>query len=160
MRSVLQPGDVGAIVAMHGILYAREHGFDATFEAYVAEPLSAFVLRASPRERIWVEERNGRLAGCVAIVSAAEDVAQLRWFLVDPSARGTGLGRRLLADAIAFSRESGYRRIVLWTVAGLAAAQHLYRQAGFTPVEAAPARRWGVDVVEEKHQLDLAPLVR
>lgn len=160
MRTALQPGDFGAIVALHGRLYAEEHGFDTTFEAYVAEPLAAFVLRASPRERIWVEERDGRLVGCVAIVSAEPRVAQLRWFLVDPAARGTGVGRRLLEVAVAFSRQSGYERIVLWTVAGLAAAQHLYRRIGFERVEAAPARRWGVDLIEEKYEMALVPLVR
>ena len=155
MRTALQPGDFGAIVAMHGRLYAAEYGFDTTFEAYVAEPLAGFVLRASPRERIWVEERDGRIVGCVAIVAATASTAQLRWFLVDPSARGTGLGRRLLDAAIAFSRAAGYERIVLWTVAGREAAQHLYRQAGFERIDAVPARRWGVDVVEEQHGMTL-----
>lgn len=155
MRSALQPGDVGAIVALHGVLYAAECGFDTTFEAYVAAPLAEFVLRASPRERIWIEERDGRITGCVAIVTAAPEVAQLRWFLVDPAARGTGLGGRLLREALAFSADAGYHRIVLWTVAGLDAARHLYRRAGFLPVEATPARRWGVDVIEEKHEMTL-----
>ena len=155
MRTTLQPGDFGSIVAMHGRLYAEEHGFDTTFEAYVAGPFAAFVLRASPRERIWIEDRGGRIAGCVAIVGADEVTAQLRWFLVEPAARGTGLGRRLRDAAIAFSRDAGYRRIVLWTVAGLEAAQHLYRQAGFERTEAAPARRWGVDVLEEQYTLTL-----
>lgn len=160
MRTALQPGDFGAIVAMHGMLYADEYGFDTTFEAYVAGPMAEFVLRASPRERIWVQARAGAIAGCVAIVTAAEDVAQLRWFLVHPSARGTGIGRRLLDAAVTFARDAGYARIVLWTVAGLEAAQHLYQRMGFVCVEAAPARRWGVDVVEEKHEMVLAPLVR
>jgi N-acetylglutamate synthase-like GNAT family acetyltransferase len=155
MRTALQPGDVGAIVAMHGIVYAEEYGFDTTFEAYVAEPLAAFVRRGSSREHIWVEERDGLVAGCVAIVGAAEDVAQLRWFLVHPSARGRGLGRRLLDEAIAFSRGAGYSRIILWTVAGLDAAQHLYRRAGFERVHAEAARRWGADVVEERHEMSL-----
>jgi ribosomal protein S18 acetylase RimI-like enzyme len=156
MRTGLQPGDFGAIVALHGVLYAAEYGFDSTFEAYVAEPLAAFVLRGSPRERVWVEERDGRIVGCVAIVTAGERTAQLRWFLVDPSARGGGLGRRLLESGIGFAREAGYERIVLWTVAGLEAALHLYRRAGFERVEAAPLRRWGVEVVEEKYELALA----
>src|SRR5512135_3731567 len=117
MRTVLQPGDVGGIVAMHGLVYAEEYGFDTTFEAYVAAPMAEFVLRGSPRERIWIEERDGRLAGCVAIVTAAPAVAQLRWFLVHPSARGTGVGGRLLREALAFGAQAGYHRIVLWTVA-------------------------------------------
>jgi GNAT superfamily N-acetyltransferase len=155
MRTTLQPGDVGAIVAMHGRVYAEEYGFDATFEAYVAEPLAAFVMRASPRERIWLEDRDGTLAGCVAIVDAGANAAQLRWFLVHPSARGLGLGRRLIAEAVDFCRAAGYARIILWTVAGLHAAQHLYRAHGFSCVEASPQRRWGVDVIEERHELGL-----
>jgi GNAT superfamily N-acetyltransferase len=155
MRTALQPGDFGAIVSMHGVVYAEEYGFDTTFEAYVAEPLAAFVLRASPRERVWVEDRDGRLAGSIAIVAADARTAQLRWFLVHRSARGGGLGRRLIDEAVGFSRESGYDRIVLWTVAGLEAALHLYRRAGFTRVEASPARRWGVDVVEERYEMRL-----
>lgn len=160
MRTALQPGDLGAIVEMHGRVYSAEYGFDATFEAYVAEPLAQFVRRGSPRERIWIEHRNGRLAASVAIVAAEERVAQLRWFLVDRSARGEGLGRRLLASALDFSRDAGYERILLWTVAGLHAAAHLYCEAGFERVEAAPVRRWGVDVIEEKYEMALVPLVR
>jgi N-acetylglutamate synthase-like GNAT family acetyltransferase len=160
MRTALQPGDVGAVIAMHGVLYAEEYGFDTTFEAYVAEPLAAFVLRASPRERIWVEQRDGRLVGCVAIVAADERTAQLRWLLVHPAARGTGLGRRLLDAAVVFSQDAGYERIILWTLSGLEAALQLYRRAGFVRVETAPARRWDVDVVEEKHELTLASLIR
>lgn len=155
MRTALQPGDFGAIVSMHGVLYAAEYGFDSTFEAYVAEPMAAFVRRASPRERIWVEERDGRVVGSIAIVEADARTAQLRWFLVDPSARGGGLGRRLVEAAIGFSRDAGYHRIVLWTVAGLDAALHLYRRAGFARVDASPERRWGVDVVEEQYEMTL-----
>jgi GNAT superfamily N-acetyltransferase len=155
MRTALQPGDFGAIVAMHGVLYAEEYGFDATFEAYVAEPMAAFVRRASPRERIWVEDGDGRIVGSIAIVEADARTAQLRWFLVHPSARGSGLGGRLIGEAVGFSRDAGYDRIVLWTVAGLDAALHLYRRAGFARVESAPARRWGVDVVEERYEMAL-----
>src|SRR4051812_35022320 len=98
LRTVLAPGDLGSVVSLHGILYAREFGFDATFEAYVAAPLAEFVRRDSPRERLWMAERNGRLVGCVAVVVASPQTAQLRWFLVDPSARGEGLGKRLLQE--------------------------------------------------------------
>ncbi|HET8648839.1 MAG TPA: GNAT family N-acetyltransferase, partial [Gemmatimonadales bacterium] len=121
LRSELRPGDIGAIAALHGTLYAREYGFDHTFEAYVAGPLAEFALRNAPNERIWLAEQAGRLVGVVAIVAEDGDpaTAQLRWFLVDPSARGRGLGRRLLDTAIEFSRAAGYRRIVLWTVSAL-----------------------------------------
>src|SRR5437867_7870156 len=92
LRADLRPGDLGAVVSLHGLVYAREYGFDPTFEAYVAGPLAEFALRGSPRERLWLAERDGRLVGCAAVVAAAPQTAQLRWFLVDPAARGAGLG--------------------------------------------------------------------
>jgi N-acetylglutamate synthase-like GNAT family acetyltransferase len=156
LRTTLRPGDLGAIVSLHGVLYAREYGFDATFEAYVAGPLADFVRAGSERECVWIAEQEGRIVGCIAIVAASPDVAQLRWFVVDPSARGAGLGTRLLDAAIAFSKQQGYRSIILWTVSALTAAAHLYRQAGFVKVEEKPHRLWGVDVVEEKYVLEFA----
>jgi GNAT superfamily N-acetyltransferase len=155
LRTELRPGDMGEVVRMHGVLYAREHGFDATFEAYVAEPLARFVIARSPRERMWIAERGSRMVGCVAIVAASRDVAQLRWFLVDPAARGRGIGGRLLDEAIAFSRERGYRSIVLWTVSALAAAARLYLSRGFALAERKPGRMWGTDVVEERYERSL-----
>ena len=153
IRTGLRPGVIGKVISLHGTLYEQESGFDVTFEAYVACPLAEFVLRGSPRECLWMAERDGRLLGCVAIVAASEVTAQLRWFLVDPDARGMGLGKRLLDKAIEFSREHGYRNIILWTVSSLTAAAHLYRAAGFHKVEEKPGRMWGVDVVEEKYEL-------
>jgi GNAT superfamily N-acetyltransferase len=155
VRTTLRPGDVGEIVRLHGVVYAREHGFDATFEAYVAEPLARFVTQGLPRERLWIAEREGAIVGCVAIVAASPRAAQLRWFLVDPAARGHGLGTRLLDEAIAFSRASGYRSILLWTVSALAPAARLYRAKGFGKIEEKPGRMWGVDVVEERYELNL-----
>jgi GNAT superfamily N-acetyltransferase len=155
LRTELRPGDLGGIVQLHGTVYAREHGFDPTFEAYVAGPLAECALRASPRERIWIAERQGRLVGCVAIVDAGPRTAQLRWFLVDPAARGSGLGTRLLREAIAFSRGLGCETLVLWTVGALEAAARLYTAAGFAKVESKPGRRWGADVVEERYELAL-----
>lgn len=155
VRISLRPGDIGEIVRLHGTIYAREHGFDPTFEAYVAEPLARFAIAASPRERIWIAERGGRIVGCVAIVAASNDVAQLRWFLVDPAARGQGLGTRLLDEAVAFSRASGYRSVILWTVRALAAAARLYAAKGFRRTVEKPGRLWGADVVEEEYELRL-----
>jgi ribosomal protein S18 acetylase RimI-like enzyme len=157
LRTDLKPGDLGSIVSLHGTLYAREYGFDSTFEAYVAGPLAEFVRSGSDRERLWIAERDGRIVGCVAIVAAAPQTAQLRWFLVEPSARGAGLGKRLLHEAVAFSKRRDYTRVILWTVSALEAAAHLYRAAGFTKVEEKPGRQWGVDVVEERYELDLCP---
>jgi ribosomal protein S18 acetylase RimI-like enzyme len=143
------------VVYLHGVIYARERGFDPTFEAYVAGPLSEFVRAGNPRERLWLAERGGRLVGCVAIVAAGPRTAQLRWFLVDPAVRGSGLGKRLLDEAIAFCRDCGYEEVILWTESALAAAARLYRSAGFRKTEEKPGRVWGVDLVEEKYELTL-----
>jgi GNAT superfamily N-acetyltransferase len=156
LRTTLRPGDLGMVVYLHGVLHGKEEGFDVTFEAYVAGPLAEFVRRASPRERLWIAEHNGRVVGCIAIVTASDDVAQLRWFLLDPSVRGMGLGKRLLNEAIAFTRSCGYRKVILWTVRTLAVAAHVYRAAGFRMVEEKPGRMWGVDVVEEQYELVFA----
>jgi len=153
LRTNLRPGDVGAVVHLHGVLYAREYGFDETFEAYVAGPLADFVLSPSDRQRLWLAERDDRLVGCVAVVAADEATAQLRWYLVGPAARGCGLGRRLLDEAVAFAWRSGFEVIVLWTVSALTAAAHLYRKVGFVKVEERPGRRWGVEVIEERYEL-------
>src|SRR5687767_5795171 len=113
LRTDLRPGDLGAIVALHGVTYAREYGFDATFEAYVAGPLAEFVRHRTPRDRLWIAEKDGQLAGCIAIVAASEREAQLRWYLVAPAARGHGLGKTLLTEAVAFCEQCGYEKIFL-----------------------------------------------
>lgn len=151
LRHELKPGDLGSIVHLHSTLYAREHGFDPTFEAYVAGPLGQFVLTRTERDRLWIAERDERLIGCIAIVGASPKEAQLRWFLVDPAARGCGLGKRLLQESVAFCSERGYDSIFLWTVSALTAAARLYRSAGFHKVEEKPGKQWGVAVVEEKY---------
>lgn len=150
LRHDLRPGDLGSIVRLHGEVYAREYGFDLTFEAYVAGPLADFVLHPTDRGRLWLAEASGRLVGCIAIVPAGAE-AQLRWFLVEPRARGKGLGKRLIREAVAFARRQGYPTIFLWTVSALTAAAHLYVSAGFQRVEEKPGRRWGIKVVEEKY---------
>ena len=155
VRTTLQPGDVEIIVEMHRAIYACEYGFDDTFAAYVAEPLGAFARQANGRERLWIAERAGGIVGCVAIVEVDARVGQLRWFLVDPAARGAGLGRRLIDDAIAFARSRGYETIILWTVSALRAAAHLYRSVGFEKVRERPGCAWGVDVTEEKYAMPL-----
>src|SRR5262249_30806362 len=126
LRTGLPPGDLGSIVYLHGVIYAHERGFDPSFEAYVAGPLSDFVRSGNERQRLWIAERDGGIVGCIAIVAAASRTAQLRWFLVDPRARGAGLGKRLLAEAVAFCRGSGYAEVMLWTESALTAAAHLY----------------------------------
>jgi GNAT superfamily N-acetyltransferase len=141
---------------MHGAIYAAEQGFDRTCETYVAAPLAEFAARGAPRERIWLAEDGGRLLGCVALVAASEEIAQLRWFLVDPAARGRGLGTQLIAELVAFARACGYRSIFLWTVSALARAARRYRAAGFAKTDERPGRHWGVEVIEERYVLALA----
>lgn len=155
VRHDLRPGDLGEIVRLHGILYAREHGFDETFEAYVAGPMADFVRSRTARERLWIAEQAGRIVGSVAIVDAIGDAAQLRWFLVDPAVRGRGLGRSLLSQAVKFASGQGYRSIFLWTVAQLTAAAKLYSALGFARIESHSTQLWGGTVMEERYVLTL-----
>jgi ribosomal protein S18 acetylase RimI-like enzyme len=155
LRSTLQPGDLGAIVQLHGTVYAREYGWDHTFEAMVAQGLAAFVLEHEAAGRLWVVERDGVVAGCIAIVAQPDGSAQLRWFVVDPACRGAGIGRMLLDDALAFCRASGFRSVFLLTVKGLEAAAHLYRSAGFRVTREDTRLRWGTTVTEQRYDLSL-----
>lgn len=153
IRTELRPEDPTQIVEFHARVYAQEYGFDRSFADYVAGPLHEFVRRPHARQRIWIAERGDELAGCIAIVRADPQTAQLRWFLVDPACRGAGLGTRLVHEAVEFSRAAGYARIILWTESVLTAAARLYRAAGFELIEQRAGRRWGVDVVEEMYAL-------
>jgi GNAT superfamily N-acetyltransferase len=153
-RTELHPGDLAAILRLHGLLYDREYGFDVRFEAHVAEPLGRVVQRGlTNRERIWLVEDDGALTATIAIVEESTGTAQLRWFPVAPEARGKGLGTRLLEQAIGFSREAGYEKIILWTVSALTDAARLYRAAGFKRTESQPGEPWGRAVVEEKYEM-------
>lgn len=155
LRTTLKPGDIGTIVRMHGVIYAAEHNFDHTFEAYVAGPLSAYALSPKPRERLWIAELDDTIVGSIAIIEADPHTALLRWFLVAPQARSRGLGTRLLREAVEFARASNYHAIHLWTVSALHAAARLYTQAGFQRVEHHDRDLWGTRVTEEKYALSL-----
>lgn len=155
IRNDLRPGDVGYITYLHAILYAPEQGWDHTFDSYVAIPLAEFAMRKSPRERIWIVEKDGRIAGSLAIVEFSDREAQLRWLLLHPDLRGRGLGRRLVEEALAFCRGAGYRSIFLWTVDTLPEAGGLYRQAGFREREWVTHELWGRTVTEVRHELQL-----
>jgi GNAT superfamily N-acetyltransferase len=151
------PRDVEAVIGLHASLYAAEFGFDDSFLDHVSEPLRSFAANPSPRSRLWVAERDGCAVGSIAIVEHEPMVARLRWFLVDPVARGHGLGRELLREAIQFSKDSGYTSIILWTVSQLTVAAKLYRDAGFRRVLHQPGRMGGVEVVEEMYELNPIP---
>lgn len=150
------PGDFGAIVHHQGRLYAREHGWDLSFEALVAEIIGKFGRDFLPgRERCWVADREGEVVGSVFVVQAEPGTAQLRLLFVDPSARGQGLGRRLVDECLAFARQAGYRRMVLWTNDVLVSARRIYQAAGFQLVAQAPHHAFGKDLVGQHWALDL-----
>lgn len=157
-----RPGDIGWVISRHGALYAQEYGFDGRFEALVARIGADFLDRLDPgREACWIAERGGVSLGCVMLVQARDDstqavldgTAQLRLLLVEPAARGLGLGRRLAAQCEQFARERGYRRIVLWTNANLAAARGIYRQAGYRLTGSEAHHSFGQDLVGETWEL-------
>ena len=156
IRHHLGPGDIGSLVSLHGILYAREYGYDRTFEAYVAGGLAEFVRSFRPdRDRIWLAETAGRTIGSIAIVGRSKADAQLRWFLVHPDHRGLGLGSRLMRAALRFCRARGYRTVFLWTTRELKDAGRLYARVGFTKTAEKTHRVWGRRVTEERYDLPL-----
>jgi DNA-binding MarR family transcriptional regulator/GNAT superfamily N-acetyltransferase len=150
------PGDIGLVVARHGALYAEEYSFDQRFEALVAKVAGEFLANHDPlRERCWIAERSGVNIGSVFLVRDSDDIARLRLLIVEPAARGLGIGKRLVAECIGFARTAGYRRVTLWTNDVLSAARAIYQQAGFRLVTSTPHRDFGPPMVGEDWQLDL-----
>ena len=145
-----RPGDMGWVVQSHGELYAREYGWDQRFEALVAQIVAKFLAGFDARRsRCWIAERGGERVGSVFVVPASKNVAKLRLLLVDPSARGCGLGTRLVGESIDFARARGYRRLVLWTQSNLAAARAIYRACGFELRTSEPHAAFGVKLTGE-----------
>ena len=155
IRNHLRPGDIGSIIYLHGMLYAREYDFDHTFEPYVAAPLAEFVKLQNKRERIWIVEKDERVLGSVAIVQFSESQAQLRWLILHPDLRGLGIGRQLVEEAVDFCCSSGYASVFLWTIDFLGAALKLYTAAGFVLTETNTHEIWGKTLTEERYDLKL-----
>lgn len=158
------PGDLGWIVSRHGALYAQEYGWDLHFEALVARIAADFIERFDPaREACWIAERAGTPLGCVCLVQARDEAtqapepgtAQLRLLLVEPAARGLGLGRRLVDACHAFARASGYARVRLWTNANLLAARAIYQRCGYRLTGSEAHHSFGHDLVGETWEMDL-----
>ena len=159
-----RPGDIGWVVSRHGALYAQEYGWDLSFEALVAQIAARFIEQFdAAREACWIAERDGGNIGCVFLVQARDETtqavepgtAQLRMLLVEPSARGLGLGVALVAECERFARQIGYRRIRLWTNSLLLAARGIYERAGYRRVAREPHHSFGKDLVGETWELAL-----
>jgi DNA-binding MarR family transcriptional regulator/GNAT superfamily N-acetyltransferase len=156
---ILRPpkhGDFGWIVSRHAELYAQEYGWSEPFEGLCAQIVADFVNKFdAKRERCWIAELNGENVGTVMLVKDKPGVARLRLLLVDPKARGLGLGQRLVNECVVFARKAGYKKITLWTHSILTAARHCYEKAGFTLTSSEKRHTWGQDVVAEFWDLEI-----
>jgi DNA-binding MarR family transcriptional regulator/GNAT superfamily N-acetyltransferase len=151
-----RPGDMGWVVQRHGEIYHQEYGWNEEFEALVAEIAAEFVRKLdTARERCWVAEYDGRRVGCIFLVAKDATTAKLRLLLVEPDARGLGVGRTLVAECVRFAREVGFRKIVLWTQDNLTAARRIYGNEGFVKTGQEPHHSFGYDLVAETWELEL-----
>jgi DNA-binding MarR family transcriptional regulator/GNAT superfamily N-acetyltransferase len=151
-----RPGDMGWVVQSHGALYAREYGFDASFESLVAEIAAKFLnTYDASRERCWIAELDGVPVGSIFLVRHTDDIAKLRLLLIDHAARGQGLGQRMVAECLAFAQARGYRKITLWTQSLLIGARRIYQNAGFRLVATEPHRSFGQSLIGETWERDL-----
>jgi len=151
-----QPGDIGWVIGRHGAIYAQEYGWDETFEALVAEIAAKFLRNFDPKlERCWIAEKDGENVGSVFLVKQSKTTAKLRLLIVDPKARGLGIGARLVDECVRFARMAGYRKVTLWTNSVLHAARHIYQTVGFTLAREEPHHSFGHDLVGQYWKLTL-----
>jgi DNA-binding MarR family transcriptional regulator/GNAT superfamily N-acetyltransferase len=151
-----EPGDIGWIIHRHGVLYAEEYGLDMRFEVLVARIAADFLDNFDARrERCWIAERDGEIAGSVLLVKYSEEIAKLRLLYVEPKARGLGIGRRLVRECLGFAHRTGYRKITLWTNDVLVSARRIYQAAGFRLVREEPHHSFGRDLVGQYWELQL-----
>jgi DNA-binding MarR family transcriptional regulator/N-acetylglutamate synthase-like GNAT family acetyltransferase len=151
-----RPGDFGWIIHRHGVLYGLERGWDERFEGFVAEVISKYAIHHDPaKEKYWIAERGGQIIGSVYVVENVPGVAQLRCLLVEPSARGLGIGQRLVRECIAFARGVGYKTMILWTHDVLVSAQRIYAAEGFKLIEEKPHAEFGEGLVGQTWELTL-----
>lgn len=157
IRRLGRPGDLGWVVMANGELYASEFGWDASYDALVAKIVADYAAsHDDSREAGWIAELGQQRVGCVFCVAAGEETAQLRILLVDPLARGRGLGGRLVDECLEFARQAGYKRMKLWTNHPLTAARKIYLSRGFTLTEEEPHHSFGADLIGQVYELDLA----
>ena len=156
IRTGLEPGDIGYIIYLHGVLYAQEYDLDQTFEGDVAIRMGEFAKTYDARkDHFTVAVLDGKIVGSIVINGLSDETAQLRWFLVHPDARGRGLGRQLIDGALAFCREKGYKKVTLWTISELKAAANLFLHAGFTVTREETHEIWGAPRTEQDYELNL-----
>lgn len=156
VRDYFKPGDIGSITSLQGTTYAKEYGYDTTFETYVAKGLAQFVQSFNPKkEKLWIVEKNNRIIGFIAVVSHSKKEAQLRWFFVHPDYRSQSIGKHLLTEAIEFCKQQSYETVFLWTTSELTTAHHLYSSAGFKKTEDNTHEIWGKTVTEERYDIQL-----
>lgn len=150
-------GDIGWVIERHGVIYTAEYGWDMRFEALVAEIASKFLASNDPgREHCWIAELDGMRVGCVFLVEKSKTIAQLRLLLVEPSARGRGIGARLVAECIDFARKAGYSKMRLWTNDVLQSARKIYQAQGFRLIEEEKHSSWGKPLTSQTWELNLA----